>query len=150
MAGYKDKLNFVPHDLNNMVITLAGDHKVQGVESIVASYDDEQFTIDGVADGTAIPVKNPSRKGTVVLTILEASPSNTTLWELYKAAVNNDTGFQLSAKDAGAPDFDISETYVYPQKPHELERGGEAKKVEWVLVAAYLGLSGGGYKLQAV
>lgn len=150
MSGYKDKKNFVPHDINNFVFTVDGDHKIEGLESIVASYDDEHFAIETVADGMGIPVKNPSRKGTVTLTILEASPSNSKMWALYNAAVNDNTGFQASGKDSASPDFNISETYFYPQKPHELERSGEAKKVEWVLVAVYLNLMGGGYKLQAV
>ncbi len=150
MGGYKDKLNFKPHDLNNLVVSLNDEHKVQGIDSISAEYDDDHFSTQSVADGTAIPVKNPSRTGTITIAILEASPSNKTLWDLYRACVDSDTGFAVSAKDSAAPEFNIKETYCYIQKPPTIGRSNEAAVVEWIIVAAYLDVAGGGYSLQDV
>lgn len=149
MAGYKDRQNYVPHDLNDTVVTVDGSHNIQGLDSIMAEYDDDHFTFTTVGDGTAQPVKNPSRKGTITLTFLEASSSSNKMWDLCNAANNSNTGFNVSVKHATAPRFNINDAYCYPQKPSKLERTGEPTVVEWVLVCGYLTLDGGGYALQA-
>ncbi len=150
MGGYKDKKNFKPHDLNNLTVTLNGEFTASGIDSISAEYDDDHFSIQTVADGTGVPVKDPSRKGTVTLAILEADPTNTKLWELYQACVDSNTGFSISAKDSNAPEFNIAETFCYIQKPPAMGRSAEAAVLEWIIVAVYLKIKGGGYALQDV
>jgi len=150
VAGYKDKKNFQPHDLTNLVVTLNGEYTASGIDSIAAEYDDDQFSFQSVGDGTAAPVRNPSRKGTITLAILEADPTNKKLWDLHQASIDSGTPFSISAKDSGAPDFNIKETYAYIQKPPTEGRSAEIAVLEWVMVVGYLDVKGGGYALQDV
>ena len=143
MAAYKDRVNYVPHSINNVTVTIDGEHKIEGLELFEAEMDEDELTVQTVADGTGILVENPSRAGTIKLTFLEAGASSDKLYELLEGR----DVFSVAALDAAAPDFDVHGTYCRVMKRPPIRRGREADTPEWVFVCVYLDMKGASYAL---
>ena len=143
MAAYKDRVNYVPHSINNVTVLINGEHKIEGLESFEAEMDEDEATVQTVADGTGIIVENPSRAGQIKLVFLEASASS---YELYTLLEGRDV-FSIAALDVGAPDFDVHGTYCRVMKRPPIKRGREADTPEWIFVSVYLDMKGASYAL---
>lgn len=144
MGQYKDKIDTVPHNFNNSVATLDGDHKITGLEMLEVERDEDEVETQSVADGTAIFVENPIRTGTVTFQILESSPTTDYMWALREARA----AFKFNFKDSSAPNLNCGGKYLRITKPPVVKRGKEADVVEWVCRATYLDVKGGSYKLE--
>lgn len=145
MAKYRDRVNYVDHDMNNTTITIDGTHLAEGVEMVEVELDEDETTIQKVADGTGIFVNDPSRSGVIRLSILEASATNDELWA--KRAANS--SFKVSVLDTAAPNLDCHGNQCRIAKPPVVKRGKEADVVEWVFICVYLDVKGGSYSLQS-
>lgn len=145
MAVYRDRVNYVDHDMNNTTLSINGEHVAQGVEMIEVELDEDETTVQKVADGTGIFVTDPSRSGVIRFQILEASATNDIMWDLRAA----NSSFKVSVLDVAAPNLDCHGNYCRVAKPPVVKRGKEADVVEWVLICVYLDVKGGSYSLQS-
>lgn len=145
MAVYRDRVNYVDHDMNNTTLTINGTSVAEGVEMIEVELDEDETTVQKVADGTGIFVTDPSRSGVIRFQILEASATNDTMWALRTA----NSSFKLSILDTASPNLDCHGNYCRIAKPPVVRRGKEADVVEWVCICVYLDVKGGSYSVQA-
>lgn len=143
MGNYKDRRNYVDHDFNTTVLLINGEDKAEGLEMIEVELDEDETTVQKVADGMAIFVKNPSRSGTIKFQFLEASKTNDVMWALR----TGDTSFKLSIQDPSAPNLSCKGAKCRIGKPPIVKRGLEADVVEWTCICAYLDVKGGSYAL---
>ncbi|GEM_PF-5610884 len=143
MAAYKDRKNYVPHSINNVTVTIDGEHKIEGLELFEAEMDEDEVTVQTVADGTGILVENPSRAGQIRIQFLEAGASSDKMYELLEGR----EVFSISALDVAAPNFDVHGNYCRVMKRPVITRGREAGVPEWVFVSVYLDIKGGSYAL---
>ena len=145
MAKYRDRVNYVDHDFNNTTLSINGTHIAEGVEMVEVELDEDETTVQKVADGTGIFVNDPSRSGTFKFQILEASATNDIMWALRAA----NSSFKVSLLDVAAPNLDCHGNQCRIAKPPVVKRGKEADVVEWSLICVYMDVKGGSYSLQA-
>ena len=145
MAVYKTRRNYVDHDFNSTNITINKVHKAEGVNSLTVDRSEDKFSVTEVADGMAQFAFKPSRVGTFVLEILEASATNDVLWDLEIAGAS----FNISVLDANAPNLDCNSPNCHIVKKHTITRDGEAPMIEWTFLCTYLEMRGGSYTLEA-
>ena len=145
MGVYKDRVSYKDHNFATSVLTINGVHNAEGMESVEVELDEDETTIQKVADGTGIFVKGTSRSGTFKFQILEASATNDVMWALRQA----DTAFKLSFADPTSPNLDCHGNVCRVLKAPVVKRGKEADVVEWVCNSIYLDVKGGSYLLTA-
>lgn len=141
MAYYKTRRNFKPHNLNNTTININKEHKVEGLHSVTITRDEDEVTVVKSNDGLAVFAENPSLSGTIVLEVLEASPTTDYLWARY----NSQASFGISVLDAAVPALNGSGAQCRVMKPTEVVRDNEPKMQEWTLICTYLDIAGGSY-----
>lgn len=143
MGNYKDIRNYVDHDFNATVLSINNEHNAEGLEMIEVELDEDENTIQKVADGSAIIVQNPSRSGVIRFQILEASATNDVMWTHRE----NNTSFSIGILDPNAPNLSCKGAQCRIGKPPVVRRGPEADIVEWTCICAYLNVKGGSYSL---
>lgn len=146
MARYADRVNFQPHNINNLTILINDEIRITGLERFEAELDQDENSVDTVADGTAILVENPTRTGTIKVTFLEAAAVTD---EIFALLESNAT-FAIGALDEAAPNFDVRGQYCKVQKRPAIVREAMPSKPEWVFVVPYLTIVGGSYALATV
>lgn len=146
MGKYQKGKNFVDHDFRTTTITIDGTTIAEGVDTLAVELEEEETTVDKVADGSAIMVVNPSSAGSITIEMLEASATNDDLWALRESGRQ----FPVSVLDSAAPNLNCNASYMRIAKPPVVHRSVEHAKIEWKLVAAYLNVKGGSYALAAV
>ncbi|MCP4709221.1 MAG: hypothetical protein GY869_11400 [Planctomycetes bacterium] len=143
MADYRDRKNYVAHSLNNLVVTLNGEHVIEGLDSFEAEYDEDEAAVQTVADGTGIMVEMAGRSGKMTIKFLEASASTDKLFE-YLA---DRDWISVTALDPSATNYGVNSTYCRIVKRPPVKRGKEHDVPEWVLTTVYLNMVGGSYLL---
>lgn len=143
MANYKNRRNYVDHDFNNSVLTIAGENKAEGLEMIEVELDEDEVTVQKVADGMGINNLGLSRTGIIKFQILEASATNDVMWDLREGGA----AFSLSLLDSAAPNLNCNGAKCRIVKPPAVKRGKETDVIEWVCSCVYLDVKGGSYRL---
>ncbi len=143
MGIYRERRNYVDHDPNSITILIDGENKVEGFDSLVVELDNDESTVQTVADGTGLFVANPTTSGEIRISFIEASPTNDIMWALLKAG----DSFKISVQDANAPLLDAHGNKCRVKKRPVINRGAEADVVEWVCSVVYLDCAGGSYSL---
>ena len=143
MADYKDRINYEDHDFNSTTVIINGEHKVEGLDSVTVEYENDEVGIQTVNDGTAIPVVNPRRNGTITIGFLEAGATTDVMYGLLETR----TAFKVQIKDSVAPNLDCKGARCRVMKRPNIVRGAEATIAEWVLIVPYLDSKGGSYSL---
>jgi hypothetical protein len=124
-------------------LLINGTDKAEGLEMIEVEFDEDEVTVQKVADGTAIYSTNPSRSGTIKFQIIEASATNDVMWTLRK----NNTSFSIGILDPTAPNLTCRGAKCRIGKPPVIKRGLECDIVEWTCICTYLDARGGSYSL---
>jgi hypothetical protein len=146
MPTYKDRKNYVPHDFNNTVFTINKDHKAEGLESIAIELDEDETTVQSVADGLAQFLQNPGITGTITFSCLEASVTNGYMWARWKA----NQSFPIQMRDTASPNLKAGGDYCRIMKRPVLARNkNELPIVEWVCVTPYLDSEAGSFYLES-
>lgn len=149
MPFYNPPVVFEPHDFNTSVLTvncpgLELTFAIDGLDTIEVEKLDDRWMNDDVNSGMTIPVHNPRKKGTIKITLLDASPSTTQLSQV----ANGDFPCAVTFTDSNAPELNCSGGQCYLQKHASVKRSGEVDKPEWVFTVSYLQVKSGGYALQ--
>ena len=143
MGYYKDEVEVVAHNINNLTVTVDKDTTLTGIESVeIERKEDEVDTLE-TSDGLSIFVENPSKAGSIKIQMLEASQETGKMWTLRK----NNSFFAISCMDAAIENFDCSGKRFRIKKAPIIVRDKEPKMLEWECVTTYLKSEGGTWKL---
>lgn len=149
MPFYNPDVVFEPHDFNSSILTvncpdLDLKFAVDGLDTIEVERTDDRWMMEDCNSGMTLPVHNPRKKGTIKLTLLDASPSVGSLSEI----ANGNVPCTVTFTDQNAPDLNCSGQQCYLQKHSIIKRSGEVDKPEWIFQVSYLAVKSGGYRLQ--
>ncbi|MCP4604488.1 MAG: hypothetical protein GY847_28860 [Proteobacteria bacterium] len=143
MAKYKERKNYVPHNINNTTVTIDDVDIVEALDSVEFEMVNDETSIETSADGVAVIVENPSRVGTCKLVFLEPSATSKVLWDL----VASGNTFSLAASDTATPEMRVSAKYCRVVKAPALSRGASPDKPEWTITSGYMDIKGSSYSL---
>lgn len=151
MPYYKPPVNFEPHNFNSSTFTvnspdLDGAVTIDGLDTIEVEFTNNRWGTQSVASGMAIHTHNPSKEGTVKITLLEASASSAILSQLARS----DAPITVTFTDQNSPDLNVSSGQARLEKHAMVKRSNEVDTPEWVFVCTYMTCESGGYALQEV
>lgn len=151
MPYYKPPVNFEPHNFNSSTLTvisadLDGPVTIDGLDTIEVEFTNNRWGTQASASGMAIHTHNPSKEGTIKITLLEASSSSATLSQLARS----DAPITVTFTDQNAPELNCSSQQARVEKHAMVKRSNEVDTPEWVFVCTYMTSESGGYRLQTV
>lgn len=142
MGTFKDRRNYVDHDINTSTVLIDGEDKAEGWDSFEAEMDVDETEYQSSADGLSIAVHNPITTGTLKLVLLEPSKTSGVLWALK----NSNSTFSLQLSDSSVPDLKVVAQKCRFMKAPVIKRGKDVDRVEWSFRCGYLSVAGGGYE----
>ena len=143
MGDYKTFVTQVPHDFNDFVLLIDGDHIATGLQSISAEYDDDKHTVSIASDGHGTMNRIRSKSGNITFAIASSEKDTTAK---LNALYASEAYFPLSVTCIAAPDLKWSGAHFQIQKQPAQSVNKEIEDVEFVCVAVYMDIKGGGYK----
>lgn len=151
MPYYKPPVNFEPHNFNSSTLTinspdLDGAVTIDGLNTIEVELTNNRWGTQSSNSGMAIHTHNPSKEGTIKITLLEASSSSAIL----SALARSDAPVTVTFTDANSTELNCGSGQARVEKHAVVKRSNEVDTPEWVFVCTYLTCESGGYKLQSV
>lgn len=151
MPYYKPPVNSEPHNFNSSTFTvisadLDGPTTIDGLDTIEVELTNNRWGTQSSASGMTIHTHNPSKEGTLKITLLDSSPSSAILSQLARS----DAPVTVSFTDQNAPELNCSSQQARVEKHAVVRRSGEVDTPEWVFVCTYMTCETGGYRLQTV
>ncbi len=128
MAGYKK-----PYDVKKVGcnIGLGEDaFPIDGVDSLTAALNEDQFSVVVAADGTTRLVKNNNRTGTMTVGINADSAAHDLIWALDKAGISYPVAFVDKTSDGAMAFGDGCRLAKMP----DWKRAKETEVIEYVFI----------------
>ena len=138
---------YSPEDVTVIVSGVQIEGKAQ--DFCTVAFDEEHFTYSGGSDGEGVRSKNPVKSGTIVLTVMQGSTSNSVLSAASKADDLTGTGtFSILVKDNSPQATSLhSADTAWVEKVADAGYGKEAGDREWTIkchkLVSFVGGSGG-------
>lgn len=151
MPYYNPPVNFEPHNFNSSVFTvnspdLDGATTIDGLNTIEVEFTNNRWGTQSSNSGMAVHTHNPSKEGTLKITLLEASSDSAVLSQLARS----DAPITVTFTDQNSPEVNCSSQQARLEKHAMVKRSNEVDTPEWVFVCTYMTCESGGYRLQTV